>query len=138
MIMYEYIILMLININYDSYQINIFRTVFILFDNYSLVVFLMCLQACPLNYNIGSEMTDNQDWKDFSELFAPAIKSVVDFAKLIPGFMLLNQDDQVVLLKVSLFVLFVNLSQRKALVSCSLQRSSLSSTLQSWFQASCY
>lgn len=67
--------------------------------------------ACPLNYNIGSEMTDNQDWKDFSELFAPAIKSVVDFAKLIPGFMLLNQDDQVVLLKAATFeVLLVRMA----------------------------
>ena len=72
---------------------------------------ILCFQACPLNYNIGSEMTDNQDWKDFSELFAPAIKSVVDFAKLIPGFMLLNQDDQVVLLKVIL-VLFKPLHEK--------------------------
>jgi len=57
-------------------------------------------KACPLNYHAGVEMTDNQDWTDFSEFFAPAIKSVVDFAKQIPGFLLLNQDDQITLLKV--------------------------------------
>ncbi|WAR09967.1 E75-like protein [Mya arenaria] len=59
--------------------------------------------ACPLNFNVSSDSTDNQDWTDFSEFFAPAIKSVVDFAKLIPGFLLLNQDDQIVLLKAATF-----------------------------------
>lgn len=39
--------------------------------------------------------------EDFSERFAPAIEGVVGFAKLIPGFSFLSQDDQVTLLKVS-------------------------------------
>lgn len=67
--------------------------------------------ACPLNSNVGADNTDNQDWTDFSEFFAPAIKSVVDFAKLIPGFLLLNQDDQVTLLKAATFeVLLVRMA----------------------------
>ncbi|XP_052237531.1 uncharacterized protein LOC127848901 isoform X1 [Dreissena polymorpha] len=67
--------------------------------------------ACPLNFNAGSDNTDNQDWTDFSEFFAPAIKSVVDFAKAIPGFLLLNQDDQITLLKAATFeVLLVRLA----------------------------
>lgn len=39
--------------------------------------------------------------EDFSERFAPAIKGVVEFAKRIPGFGFLSQDDQVTLLKVT-------------------------------------
>jgi len=39
--------------------------------------------------------------EDFSERFSPAIRGVVEFAKRIPGFGMLSQDDQVTLLKVS-------------------------------------
>lgn len=42
----------------------------------------------------------NHYMEDFSERFAPAIKGVVEFAKRIPGFGFLSQDDQVTLLKV--------------------------------------
>lgn len=38
--------------------------------------------------------------EDFSERFSPAIRGVVEFAKRIPGFAMLSQDDQVTLLKV--------------------------------------
>jgi len=48
---------------------------------------------------------------DFSERFSPAIRGVVEFAKLVPGFSLLPQDDQVTLLKAGVFeVLLVRLS----------------------------
>ncbi|KAL3855140.1 hypothetical protein ACJMK2_014365 [Sinanodonta woodiana] len=59
--------------------------------------------ACPLNLTLSSDPTDNQELKDFSEFFAPTIKAVVDFAKYIHGFALLNQDDQVTLLKAATF-----------------------------------
>lgn len=66
--------------------------------------------ACPLNANLATEPNENC-WEDFSEFFSPAIKSVVDFAKAIPGFALLNADDQVTLLKASTFeVLLVRLA----------------------------
>ncbi|OWF42026.1 uncharacterized protein LOC110461666 [Mizuhopecten yessoensis] len=66
--------------------------------------------ACPLNANFATDPNDNC-WEDFSEFFSPAIKSVVDFAKAIPGFALLNPDDQVTLLKASTFeVLLVRLA----------------------------
>lgn len=58
------------------------------------------LQACPLNGNVTQSSEDTQGWSDMSEFFTPAIKSVVDFAKAIPGFCFLSQDDQVTLLKV--------------------------------------
>lgn len=67
-------------------------------------VFFFSLQACPLNPaphildNAGSHYME-----DFSERFAPAIKGVVEFAKRIPGFGFLSQDDQVTLLKVNIF-----------------------------------
>ena len=62
---------------------------------------LLSTQACPLNNELGMDANANRhDLTDFSESFTPAIKSVVDFAKGIPGFVLLNQDDQVTLLKV--------------------------------------
>ncbi|ESP04319.1 hypothetical protein LOTGIDRAFT_136477, partial [Lottia gigantea] len=67
--------------------------------------------ACPLNNQLGMDPNANKDWENFSESFTPAIKSVVDFAKGIPGFTLLNQDDQVTLLKAGTFeVLLVRLS----------------------------
>ncbi|KAK6166770.1 hypothetical protein SNE40_023392 [Patella caerulea] len=67
--------------------------------------------ACPLNNQLGMDPNANKDWGNFSESFTPAIKSVVDFAKGIPGFTLLNQDDQVTLLKAGTFeVLLVRLA----------------------------
>ncbi|XP_076459037.1 uncharacterized protein LOC143292539 [Babylonia areolata] len=66
--------------------------------------------ACPLNNHLAQDANKN-DLDEFSESFTPAIKSVVDFAKGIPGFTLLNQDDQVTLLKAGTFeVLLVRLA----------------------------
>lgn len=49
--------------------------------------------------------------QDFSKRFSPAIRGVVEFAKRIPGFSLLAQDDQVTLLKAGVFeVLLVRLA----------------------------
>ncbi|XP_062608592.1 uncharacterized protein LOC134270365 [Saccostrea cucullata] len=67
--------------------------------------------ACPLNGNVTQSGEDPQGWSDMSEFFTPAIKSVVDFAKAIPGFCLLSQDDQVTLLKAATFeVLLVRMA----------------------------
>ena len=60
----------------------------------------MYLQACPLNSHLSDNDDDGHGWMDMSEFFTPAIKSVVNFARLIPGFSHLSQDDQVTLLKV--------------------------------------
>lgn len=50
--------------------------------------------------------------EDFSERFSPAIRGVVEFAKRIPGFSLLAQEDQVTLLKAGVFeVLLVRLAR---------------------------
>ncbi|KAL8565455.1 hypothetical protein ACOMHN_049432 [Nucella lapillus] len=66
--------------------------------------------ACPLNNSLAQDANKN-DLDEFSESFTPAIKSVVDFGKGIPGFTLLNQDDQVTLLKAGTFeVLLVRLA----------------------------
>lgn len=43
----------------------------------------------------------NRILEDFSERFSPAIRGVVEYAKRIPGFAMLSQDDQVTLLKVT-------------------------------------
>ncbi|XP_014672587.1 PREDICTED: nuclear hormone receptor E75-like [Priapulus caudatus] len=69
--------------------------------------------ACPLNPNpSGSQSPDNDQMLDsFSERFTPAIRGVVEFAKRIPGFNILCQDDQVTLLKAGVFeVLLVRLA----------------------------
>ena len=77
---------------------------------------LSMLQACPLNNHLAQDANKN-DLDEFSESFTPAIKSVVDFAKGIPGFTLLNQDDQVTLLKVWWDKLsFFSLRQGKLLI----------------------
>lgn len=69
------------------------------------------LQACPLNPN-PQPLTGQQELlQDFSKRFSPAIRGVVEFAKRIPGFSLLAQDDQVTLLKAGVFeVLLVRLA----------------------------
>ncbi|KYQ58622.1 Ecdysone-inducible protein E75 [Trachymyrmex zeteki] len=69
------------------------------------------LEACPLNPN-PQPLTGQQELlQDFSKRFSPAIRGVVEFAKRIPGFNLLAQDDQVTLLKAGVFeVLLVRLA----------------------------
>lgn len=73
--------------------------------------FLFSFQACPLNPN-PQPLTGQQELlQDFSKRFSPAIRGVVEFAKRIPGFSLLAQDDQVTLLKAGVFeVLLVRLA----------------------------
>ena len=62
---------------------------------------LFIFQACPLNAQLARDPNDNSsEWEDFYDFYTPAIISVVNFAKSVPGFGLLNQDDQVTLLKV--------------------------------------
>ncbi|XP_063907771.1 ecdysone-inducible protein E75 isoform X3 [Zophobas morio] len=67
--------------------------------------------ACPLNPN-PQPLTGQQELlQDFSKRFSPAIRGVVEFAKRIPGFSHLAQDDQVTLLKAGVFeVLLVRLA----------------------------
>ncbi|KAF3860455.1 hypothetical protein F7725_000710 [Dissostichus mawsoni] len=61
--------------------------------------------ACPLNAwpVSGAECTSQQIWESFSQCFTPAVKEVVEFAKGIPGFQELGQQDQVMLLKSGTF-----------------------------------
>lgn len=69
--------------------------------------------ACPLNPTTQPAEGSAGPWlmEDFSERFSPAIRGVVEFAKRIPGFSLLAQDDQVTLLKAGVFeVLLVRLA----------------------------
>ncbi|KAL3267714.1 hypothetical protein HHI36_006845 [Cryptolaemus montrouzieri] len=67
--------------------------------------------ACPLNPNPQPLSGQQELLQDFSKRFSPAIRGVVEFAKRIPGFSLLAQDDQVTLLKAGVFeVLLVRLA----------------------------
>ncbi|UYV73749.1 E75 [Cordylochernes scorpioides] len=68
--------------------------------------------ACPLNPGFhSSDNNANHILEEFSERFSPAILGVVEFAKRIPGFSLLAQEDQVTLLKAGVFeVLLVRLA----------------------------
>jgi len=69
------------------------------------------LQACPLNPSPRPVTGQQELLNDFSKRFSPAIRGVVEFAKRIPGFGLLAQDDQVTLLKAGVFeVLLVRLA----------------------------
>ncbi|XP_072223391.1 nuclear receptor subfamily 1, group D, member 4a [Leuresthes tenuis] len=58
------------------------------------------LNACPVS---GAERSSQEIWESFSQCFTPAVKEVVEFAKGIPGFQELSQQDQVVLLKSGTF-----------------------------------
>uniref|UniRef100_UPI00398F4069 nuclear receptor subfamily 1 group D member 1 isoform X2 n=1 Tax=Pristiophorus japonicus TaxID=55135 RepID=UPI00398F4069 len=61
--------------------------------------------ACPMNIrpHVDGSRSVHQIWEDFSLSFTPAVKEVVEFAKLIPGFKDLSQHDQVTLLKAGTF-----------------------------------
>lgn len=58
------------------------------------------LNACPVS---GAERSSQEIWESFSNCFTPAVKEVVEFAKGIPGFQKLSQQDQVMLLKSGTF-----------------------------------
>ncbi|XP_008317114.1 nuclear receptor subfamily 1, group D, member 4a [Cynoglossus semilaevis] len=58
------------------------------------------LNACPVS---GPERSSQEIWESFSQCFTPAVKEVVEFAKGIPGFQQLSQQDQVMLLKSGTF-----------------------------------
>nr|CAG4646904.1 EOG090X036X [Megafenestra aurita] len=67
--------------------------------------------ACPLNPTPAPSNGQQQLLQDFSERFLPAIRDVVEFAKRLPGFTLLAEDDKVTLLKPGVFeVLLVRLA----------------------------
>ncbi|XP_030054035.1 nuclear receptor subfamily 1 group D member 2 isoform X2 [Microcaecilia unicolor] len=69
--------------------------------------------ACPLNFSpyCSSGKSSQQVWDEFSQCFTPAVKEVVEFAKNIPGFQSLCQQDQIMLLKAGTFqVLMVRFS----------------------------
>ncbi|XP_057702346.1 nuclear receptor subfamily 1, group D, member 4b [Corythoichthys intestinalis] len=61
--------------------------------------------ACPLNScPVAPASRSSQEmWESFSQCFTPAVKEVVEFAKSIPGFQTLSQQDQVMLLKSGTF-----------------------------------
>ncbi|XP_051987981.1 nuclear receptor subfamily 1 group D member 1-like [Xyrauchen texanus] len=63
------------------------------------------LLACPMNMHPYADpnKTPQQIWEDFSLSFTPAVREVVEFAKHIPGFSTLSQNDQVTLLKAGTF-----------------------------------
>ncbi|XP_007573918.1 nuclear receptor subfamily 1 group D member 1 isoform X2 [Poecilia formosa] len=69
--------------------------------------------ACPMNLQPHADplKTPQEIWEDFSLSFTPAVREVVEFAKHIPGFNGLTQNDQVTLLKAGTFeVLMVRFS----------------------------
>ncbi|KAJ7992229.1 hypothetical protein DPEC_G00276350 [Dallia pectoralis] len=61
--------------------------------------------ACPMNMcpQADPNKTPQEIWEDFSLSFTPAVREVVEFAKHIPGFSALSENDQVTLLKAGTF-----------------------------------
>lgn len=52
---------------------------------------------------VDSRKSSQEIWEEFSLSFTPAVQEVVDFAKRIPGFRNLPENDQVGLLKAGTF-----------------------------------
>ncbi|KAK7096315.1 hypothetical protein V1264_005620 [Littorina saxatilis] len=50
-------------------------------------------------------MTHRQMWSELAEKITLAVQQIIEFAKMIPGFMDLSQDDQIMLLKAGSFEL---------------------------------
>lgn len=63
------------------------------------------LLACPMNMRPHADpnKTPQEIWEDFSLSFTPAVREVVEFARHIPGFSSLSQNDQITLLKAGTF-----------------------------------
>ncbi|KAM3922733.1 nuclear receptor subfamily 1 group D member 1 [Leptodactylus fuscus] len=61
--------------------------------------------ACPMSAlpRGGPPRSVQEVWEDFSLSFTPAVREVVEFARHIPGFQDLTQQDQVTLLKAGTF-----------------------------------
>ncbi|XP_051577365.1 nuclear receptor subfamily 1 group D member 2-like [Myxocyprinus asiaticus] len=61
--------------------------------------------VCPMNYSpfVDPCKPGHEIWEEFSRGFIPAVREVVEFAKRIPGFQDLSQNDQVNLLKAGTF-----------------------------------
>ena len=45
------------------------------------------------------EQTRSQLWSEVAEKITIAVQQIIEFAKMLPGFMDLSQDDQIMLLK---------------------------------------
>ena len=68
--------------------------------------------------NSINQMSREDIWLEFAECLTEVIQHIVEFAKCIPGFMRMSQDDQIILIKAAAFELsclflsrFFNLSQ---------------------------
>ncbi len=74
-------------------------------EDLEVTMMIPFLQACPMNMHPYSDpnKTPQEIWEDFSLSFTPAVREVVEFAKHIPGFSTLSQNDQVTLLKAGTF-----------------------------------
>ncbi|XP_018596063.2 nuclear receptor subfamily 1 group D member 2a [Scleropages formosus] len=61
--------------------------------------------VCPMNTSpfVDPGKSSHEIWEEFSMSFTPAVREVVEFAKRIPGFQDLSQQDQVCLLKAGTF-----------------------------------
>ncbi|KAM3615230.1 uncharacterized protein V6R79_025286 [Siganus canaliculatus] len=61
--------------------------------------------VCPMNTSpyVDPRKPSQEVWEEFSMSFTPAVQEVVDFAKRIPGFRDLPENDQVSLLKAGTF-----------------------------------
>ncbi|KFD52862.1 hypothetical protein M513_06172 [Trichuris suis] len=65
--------------------------------------------ACPLHS--GSTATMDVNNEELTNSYLPAIRAIVNFAKNIPGFLVLPEEDQIILLKAGVFeVLLLQLS----------------------------
>ncbi|KAL4216819.1 hypothetical protein ACF0H5_024540 [Mactra antiquata] len=66
------------------------------------------LKATPLTTDLISvyqNMTHRQIWTEVAERLTLAVQQIIEFAKMVPGFMDLSQDDQIMLLKAGSFEL---------------------------------
>ncbi|XP_006005300.1 nuclear receptor subfamily 1 group D member 2b isoform X1 [Latimeria chalumnae] len=61
--------------------------------------------VCPMSMSpyVNPNKSGHEIWEEFSMSFTPAVREVVEFAKRIPGFRDLSQQDQVNLLKAGTF-----------------------------------
>lgn len=53
-------------------------------------------------------MAHEELWLESAQKLTTVIQQIIEFAKMVPGFMKLSQDDQIVLLKAGKYMLYAN------------------------------
>ena len=56
-----------------------------------------------LSFDKNKQQAQEELWLECAQRLTAVIQQIIEFAKMVPGFMKLSQDDQIVLLKTGIY-----------------------------------